>query len=95
MKYSIWPPLRLPTSSTPTVILLIAVDYSTAHSLGYLVAGLNKKGSQFHHCLPLFRKNLFFKESPKKGRAIAQAVSRRFPTAAARVQTRVWSCGIL
>jgi hypothetical protein len=29
------------------------------------------------------------------GRAIAQAVSRRFPTAAARGQTRVWSCGIL
>jgi hypothetical protein len=28
------------------------------------------------------------------GRAIAQAVSRRLPTAA-RVQTRVWSCGIL
>jgi hypothetical protein len=24
-----------------------------------------------------------------------QAVSRRLPTAAARVQTRVWSCGIL
>jgi hypothetical protein len=31
----------------------------------------------------------------KRGRAIAQAVSRRLPTAAARVQTRVWSCGIL
>jgi hypothetical protein len=30
-----------------------------------------------------------------KGRAIAQAVSRRLPTAAARVPTRVWSCGIL
>jgi hypothetical protein len=30
-----------------------------------------------------------------EGRAIAQAVSRRLPTAAARVQTRVWSCGIL
>jgi hypothetical protein len=30
-----------------------------------------------------------------KGRAIAQAVSRRLPTAAARVQTRVWSRGIL
>jgi hypothetical protein len=30
-----------------------------------------------------------------KGRAIAQAVSRRLPTAAARVQTRVWSFGIL
>jgi hypothetical protein len=30
-----------------------------------------------------------------KGRAIAQAVSRRLPTAMARVQTRVWSCGIL
>jgi hypothetical protein len=29
------------------------------------------------------------------GRAIDQAVSRRLPTAAARVQTRVWSCGIL
>jgi hypothetical protein len=29
------------------------------------------------------------------GRAIGQAVSRRLPTAAARVQTRVWSCGIL
>jgi hypothetical protein len=29
------------------------------------------------------------------GRAIAQAVSRRLPTAAARVQTRVLSCGIL
>jgi hypothetical protein len=27
--------------------------------------------------------------------AIAQAVSRRLPTAAARVQTRVWLCGIL
>jgi hypothetical protein len=29
------------------------------------------------------------------GRAIAQAVSRRLPTAAARVQTWVWSCGIM
>jgi hypothetical protein len=29
------------------------------------------------------------------GGAIAQAVSRLLPTAAARVQTRVWSCGIL
>jgi hypothetical protein len=27
------------------------------------------------------------------GRAIAQAVSRWFPTAAARVRARVWSCG--
>jgi hypothetical protein len=32
---------------------------------------------------------------PKEGRDIAQAVSRRLPTAAVRVQTRVWSCGIL
>jgi hypothetical protein len=30
-----------------------------------------------------------------EGRAIAQAVSRRLPTAAARVQTRIWSCEIL
>jgi hypothetical protein len=29
------------------------------------------------------------------GRAIAQAVSRRLLTEAARVQSRVWSCGIL
>jgi hypothetical protein len=29
------------------------------------------------------------------GCATAQAVSLRLPTAAARVQTRVWSCGIL
>jgi hypothetical protein len=29
------------------------------------------------------------------GRAIAQAVSRRLSTVAARVKTRVWSCGIL
>jgi xanthosine utilization system XapX-like protein len=29
------------------------------------------------------------------GRAIAQAVSRRLPTEAARFQTQVWSCGIL
>jgi hypothetical protein len=31
----------------------------------------------------------------KLGRAIAQAVSRQLPTAAARLQTRAWSCGIL
>jgi hypothetical protein len=31
----------------------------------------------------------------REGRAIAQAVSRRLPTTAARVQTRVWSYGIL
>jgi hypothetical protein len=29
------------------------------------------------------------------GRAVAQAVSRWLPTTEARVQTRVWSCGIL
>jgi hypothetical protein len=30
-----------------------------------------------------------------QGRAIDRAVSRRLPNAAARVQNRVWSCGIL
>jgi hypothetical protein len=30
-----------------------------------------------------------------RGRAIAHAVSRPLPNAAARVQSRVWSCGIL
>jgi hypothetical protein len=34
------------------------------------------------------------KELPKFGRAIAQAVSRRLPTAAGRVRARVRSCGI-
>jgi hypothetical protein len=29
-----------------------------------------------------------------EGRAIAQAISRWLPTAAARVRTQVWSCGI-
>jgi hypothetical protein len=33
--------------------------------------------------------------SSLNGRAIAQAVSRPLATAAAQVQTRVWSCGIL
>jgi hypothetical protein len=36
-----------------------------------------------------------FSEEYTLGRAIAQAVSRRLPTATARVQTRVWSCVIL
>jgi hypothetical protein len=30
----------------------------------------------------------------RRSRAIAQAVSRWLPTAAARVRARVWSCGI-
>jgi hypothetical protein len=41
--------------------------------------------------------NLWFSwlgSSSSNGRAIAQAVSRWLPTAAARIQTRVWSCGI-
>jgi hypothetical protein len=42
------------------------VDYSTAHTPSYLVAGLNDLCSQIHHCLRLFWKNLFLKESPKK-----------------------------
>jgi hypothetical protein len=33
--------------------------------------------------------------SMERGRAVAQAVSRRLPTAAARIETRFWSCGIL
>jgi hypothetical protein len=39
--------------------------------------------------------NSYCSEHHTGGRAIAQAVSRRLPTAAARVQTRVWSCEIL
>jgi hypothetical protein len=41
--------------------------------------------------LAILYPNLYLAE----GRAIAQAVTRRLPTAAVRVQTRVWSCGIL
>jgi hypothetical protein len=47
----------------------------------------------FNWCLCMER--IFIKPSwTKKGRAIAQAVSRWLPTAAARVRARVWSCGI-
>jgi hypothetical protein len=42
-----------------------------------------------------FLKDLVIGEILLLGRAIAQAVSRRLPTTAAQVQTRVWSCGIL
>jgi hypothetical protein len=35
------------------------------------------------------------KGRPRMARTIAQVVSRRLPTAAARVQTQVWSSGIL
>jgi hypothetical protein len=41
------------------------VDYSTAHILSCLVAGLNDKSCQFYYCLLPFQKNLFLKESPK------------------------------
>jgi hypothetical protein len=35
-----------------------------------------------------------YKVTPLVGHAIAQVLSRWFPTAAARVQSRVWSSGI-
>jgi hypothetical protein len=38
--------------------------------------------------------NFLISFSVEGGRAIAQAVSRWLPTAAARVRARVWSCGI-
>jgi hypothetical protein len=48
------------------------------------------------HLLALRRRLKFWGlHTVEWGSAIAQAVSRRLPTAAARVQTRVWSCGIL
>jgi hypothetical protein len=43
------------------------------------------------HCRSQWPRGLRHEES----RAIAQAVSRWLPTAAARVQTRVWSSGIV
>jgi hypothetical protein len=48
-----------------------------------------------HGCLHLFRVCVVLcVDSGPAGRAIAQAVSRWLPTAAARVQLRVWSGGI-
>jgi hypothetical protein len=52
----------------------------------------HRKQNETVHCVD---KMLNVKVSGEEGRAIAQAVSRRLPTASARVQTRVWSCGIL
>jgi hypothetical protein len=52
--------------------------------------------SQFMLCvLAVVSGLLLGSNSRQLGRAIAQTVSRRLPTAAARVQNRVWSCGIL
>jgi hypothetical protein len=40
-------------------------------------------------------RNIEMKEEKRKGRAIAQAVSRWLPTAAARVRSRVWQMGFV
>jgi hypothetical protein len=59
----------------------------------FLKATLDRSYQLYALMLIRFRIVMFIKIF--KGRAIAQAVSRRLLTAAARVQTRVWSCGIL
>jgi hypothetical protein len=52
-----------------------------------------------HHSLTALRgqreTSNYLKETLPEGRAIAQAVSCQLSTLAARVQTRIWSCGIL
>jgi hypothetical protein len=64
-----------------------------------VLKSLNQKYNPINN-LPLAQKNPDSACVPKRyivsdGCAIAQAVSRRLPSVAARVQTRVWSCGIL
>jgi hypothetical protein len=63
---------------------------SALHPLQHL-----NKLPEFHEMIYKFDINNVHPKPCPLGRAIAQAVSRRFPTTAARVQTRVWSCGIL
>jgi hypothetical protein len=58
--------------------------------------GVYYSGIKIFNNLPYGIKNLSIDVIKfKLGRAIAQAVSRQLPTVVARVQTRVWSCGIL
>jgi hypothetical protein len=47
----------------------------------------------YYNVLPL-KSNYTFEERVQKGRAIAQVVSRRLPTAAVRVRSQARSCGI-
>jgi hypothetical protein len=72
--------------------MLITHTLHTRQTQTYLTQShcLNKQRGRKRHTAP---GNKYTQK--KTGRVIAQAVSRRVPTAAARVQTRVWSCGIL
>jgi hypothetical protein len=80
-----------------TTILLS--DSTTSHCRRYVISQSYRRENHKYHkinlvCVGSFQ--LVFKE--RRGEpnffAIAQAVSRWLPTAAARVRVRVWSCGI-
>jgi hypothetical protein len=63
--------------------------------LEYRISDYDKITLYIHLCNNLLNNLLCRRVTWYSGGAIAQAVSRRLPTAATRVQTRVWSCGIL
>jgi hypothetical protein len=58
------------------------------------VHALDRAATQIGESVPYSRIKLIENYKCKLGRAIAEAVSRWLPTAAARVQSRVWSSGI-
>jgi hypothetical protein len=77
-----------------------AIDNPTSCEIRALIRSLHAKtlsAEEIHRelCAAVYGQNVMNEGTVRQGRAIAQAVSRRPLTAAARVQTRVWSCGIL
>jgi hypothetical protein len=74
--------------STDIVVVSIVIQAKTYAA----IANVSSRNADVHY----LKQNSFLSDIAfTVGRAIAQAVSRRLPTLAARVQTRVWSCGIL
>jgi hypothetical protein len=70
------------------------------HEMSFPVPCQHTHTHQFLLLVPMYLQlsviNIKFRDvTLRAGCAIAQAVSRRLPTAAARVQNRVWSCGML
>jgi hypothetical protein len=70
----------------------------TGHFSTLLVTALNYSAITDIHTLQItiaHAKSFQFAISPPIGRAIAEAVSRWLPTAAARVRARVWQVGFV
>jgi hypothetical protein len=73
------------------MLILYVVKVPNILQLSHAVVSATKRFDMESLLLYSFPKSLLREAA---GRAIAQAVSRRLPTAAARVRTRVWSCAI-